>query len=133
MLKNLTRLAKSPNGDEILNPATPATQAADELGELFRMEDPSASLDDDVERYISKEFFNVPNDIGKFWKEQSSYFKALSKVARSLLTIPATSAECERYFSKLARLITDYRSELSAKSVYSNLIANSIASSNYSF
>jgi hypothetical protein len=70
---------------------------------------------DDVERYCQREFFTSLKDLGEFWKDISSQFTGLSVVARDILTISATSCECERQFSKLLHLNTDYRSDLSSE------------------
>jgi hypothetical protein len=63
------------------------------------------------------------------WLFSAAYLSS----SRDILTISATSCECGRQFSKLHRLITDYRSDLSSESVFSNLIANSLASKKIAF
>ena len=90
------------------------------------MDDPALSNEDEVNRYMAKEFSSIPKDLGEFWFTQSKSFRTLSKVSRSILSIACHTSENERYFSKLARLLSDYRHDLSA--IYSTLIAHSLNS-----
>lgn len=52
-----------------------------------------------------------------FWKEQASDYPILSTVARRIFCISASSAQSERDFSSVGRVITDARSQLSAAKV----------------
>jgi len=51
----------------------------------------------------------------QFWKEQASEFPIMSQVARRVLCITASSAQCERVFSSVGNTITHVRSRLSAE------------------
>lgn len=48
-------------------------------------------------------------DILEFWAKHSSQFPFLSQLAREFLSIPASSAACERIFSRFAPIVYDYR------------------------
>ena len=52
-----------------------------------------------------------------FWRENSNDYPLLSQVARRVLVISASSAQSERDFSSVGRIITDARSSLSARKV----------------
>lgn len=47
-----------------------------------------------------------------WWRERTVLYPALSKVARMILSIPATSAPCERLFSHAGLTITNDRARL---------------------
>ena len=50
-------------------------------------------------------------------KKILAIFPTLSTVALKLLSLPSSSASAERSFSKVKRILTDYRSSLSAEVV----------------
>lgn len=52
-----------------------------------------------------------------FWKKQANEYPLLSEVARRVYCISASSAQSERDFSSIGRIITDARSRLSASKV----------------
>lgn len=58
---------------------------------------------------IIHETFNNPLD---WWRLRQDKFPRVSKLARKLLAIPATSAPPERVFSSAGNIITDKRSRL---------------------
>ncbi len=64
--------------------------------------------------------------IGHFWKENSTEFPILSKLAREILALPASSAENERMFSLLRGLITNERESLTANTIEKLAIARSL-------
>lgn len=59
------------------------------------------SEDNELDRYFNAEFFEVGDNMNEFWRINQSRFPTISKVARKLLTIPPSTAECERSFSRL--------------------------------
>ena len=59
-------------------------------------------------------------------KENSTEFPIISKLAREILALPASSAENERMFSILRGLITNERTDLSANTIEKIAIARSL-------
>jgi hypothetical protein len=55
----------------------------------------------------------------KWWGERADSFPLLSDVARRILVIPASSAECERHFSAFnaRRIITPLRNAMNPETV----------------
>ena len=50
-----------------------------------------------------------------FWKKNEKAFHSLSKVARTLLGIPATNAFVERFFSKTGYIMRPHRRSMADK------------------
>ena len=55
-------------------------------------------------------------DAIKWWIEQRSTFPKLSRLALTLLAVPAQSSEAERVFSTMTQLVTSDRASLSKQS-----------------
>lgn len=68
----------------------------------------------------------IPLDSSPFswWKEKSSNYKMLERVAKNSLIIQATSVASERLFSAAGQLLSDRRATLSADSVDNLLFLN---------
>lgn len=73
----------------------------------------------DVHRYIncSKTFSSNSLDVLDFWREKSALFPSLIPVAKKFLAIPATSASCERIFSKAGHLISKRRANFKPENI----------------
>lgn len=56
-------------------------------------------------------------DILQWWKISSSKYPVLSKMARDILAIPASTVPSESAFSTGGRVISDYRSSLAGSTV----------------
>jgi hAT family C-terminal dimerisation region len=73
---------------------------------------------DEYERYCK---MKPVKDIGKnpidWWIEHEHIYPNLPRLALSVLSIPAMSAECERYFSSASQLLSDRRNNLDAKTI----------------
>jgi hypothetical protein len=66
--------------------------------------------------FISKEDLES-FDLLKWWKDHEKQFPLLSVIARKVLGIPATSACCERIFSKSGNVISSLRANISPQNV----------------
>lgn len=68
-------------------------------------------------------YLNFPSesnlDIQSFWRRNEATFPLMSRVARSILCIPASSLACERLFSRAGAIVTKQRNKLSADRVNS--------------
>lgn len=80
-----------------------------------------------------KKFINICKTINKnsmsmidFWSEKSHMFPTLIPVAKKFLGIPATSASCERIFSRAGHLINKKRANLKPETVEKILFLSSI-------
>lgn len=79
---------------------------------------------DEVTRYIER---SVPEDVQQvlhWWSIHRHSFPRLSKVARRIMNIPASSATSERCFSRAGLVITDRRSRIDPDHVNDILFIN---------
>ncbi|XP_039618047.1 zinc finger BED domain-containing protein DAYSLEEPER-like isoform X2 [Polypterus senegalus] len=73
---------------------------------------------DEVSTYIELKVTEDDHfDLLNWWKEHSEMFPSLARIARSILSIPATSATSERDFSTAGCVISERRSQLSPETV----------------
>lgn len=74
------------------------------------------AVDDEYSNYCAS--WHEPNvkDAIKWWMEQRSTFPKLSRLALTLLAVPAQSSEAERVFSTMTQLVTSDRASLSKQS-----------------
>jgi len=72
-------------------------------------------LRDDLDRYLSTDPEMV-GDVLVWWHEHRGMYPSLSRMALDYLTIPATSVDVERLFSRGRLLLSHVRSRLSAQS-----------------
>lgn len=72
------------------------------------------------------EHLNISNEnVLQFWKEHENRFFYLSKLARQILALPASSVSSERSFSIAGHLVEERRSCLDGKTLDSVLFLNS--------
>ena len=64
-------------------------------------------------------------DVIKFWMEHKSTYPKLSKLARWVLSVPASSASSERVFSCAGRVFEERRTRLDAESLDNVVFLNS--------
>ncbi|KAL1941326.1 hypothetical protein VTO73DRAFT_7143 [Trametes versicolor] len=73
-------------------------------------------LEDELQQYLdSPTVFVKPHEALSWWTEQAKRYPNLSCMARDYLSIPATSVDVERTFSRGCRLLSHVRSRLSAQ------------------
>ena len=92
---------------------------------------------DEVTRYIQANFSSEASasqkhhsgggggDVLKFWMENQSTYPKLSKLARWVLSVPASSASSERVFSCAGRVFEERRTRLGAESFDDVVFLNS--------
>jgi hypothetical protein len=75
----------------------------------------------DVDKYFQSEAINFHKtfDILSWWKYQSENFPDLSRLAKDIFAIPATSVPSESAFSTSGRIVDDYRTNLNPRTVES--------------
>ena len=78
-------------------------------------------------KYIATEFPEVDSNLYVFWEKNCKLFPNLSRVAKKLLSIPASSAENERCFSHLRRQLSDERESLGANTINALFISRSFS------
>jgi hypothetical protein len=71
--------------------------------------------DDELEQYL-RDPTEKPDDVIAWWIAKASIYPCLSRMALDFLTIPATSTEVERLFSRGRLLLPYVRNRLSAHS-----------------
>jgi hypothetical protein len=74
---------------------------------------------DEVDKYLRAEFVDPPSDPAKYWSKNEKTFPRLSKLAHKILSLPASTAENERMFSKLRLTITEIRENIAPKTISS--------------
>ena len=79
------------------------------------------ALKKEIAFYLSTPFITKEDlesfDLLKWWKDHEKQFPLLSVVARKVLGIPATSACCERIFSKSGNVVSSLRANISPQNV----------------
>ena len=111
-----------------LTPTKVTQKQMDFIESLFYDENSNdANENDELDRYIRSEFRDIPLDINEFWKQHQKAFPKLAQLAKKLLSLPASTAANERSFSNLRYLLTDQRENLSASTISSIFITDSIS------
>jgi hypothetical protein len=73
----------------------------------------ATELDRQIQMYESMEIDeDYDNNPFTFWYKHKDDLSLLAKISRSLLVIPAWSAESERHFSIAGQIVTELRSSL---------------------
>src|SRR5215469_13676908 len=103
-------------GIKTRSPKIHKNKAQNVLDELFddTDSDPNLQCEGEVDRYLKAEFLDVPSDLNIFWRNNEKNLPGLAKLAKKILSLPASTAENERSFSKLRFILNDYRDNLSA-------------------
>ena len=99
------------------------------------------SVDDEMAEYLSSRLSDNPDpdSVLQWWKFNKERFSALSKLARFIFCIPASSAPSERAFSVCGRILEERRTELGPQSfsnilfLHSNMMAKWLICSIHSF
>ena len=68
----------------------------------------------------------LPSNPLKFWKDQQEKFPRLSRLARRIFSIPATSASVERQFSGAGLVIQERRTNLNPEQLDNILLIRSM-------
>ena len=80
--------------------------------------------------YYMTAVFNIEGDVdvGKFWasQETAGRYPGISKVAVQILSIPASTAEAERSFSRLRYVVQERREKMLASAVNNSLVTGSL-------
>ncbi len=90
---------------------------------------------DDVNMYLRmpqipfQDLAGNDQDILKWWRDHSSQFPNLAKMARQLLAAPASSASAKRLFSSVGKMHDNLKKSTSEETMESSLIVNM----NYSY
>ena len=85
---------------------------------------------DDVNMYLRmpqipfQDLAGNDQDILKWWRDRSSQFPNLAKMARQMLAAPAFSASAERLFSNAGKMHDDLKKSTSEETMESSLIVN---------
>lgn len=78
----------------------------------------------EVDRYLNDHTVSLKEDfdILAFWRMNEDNYPALSRMAKDILAIPATSVSSESAFSNSSRVVNDYRSKLNPRTVQTLLL-----------
>ncbi|PPR06541.1 hypothetical protein CVT26_000704 [Gymnopilus dilepis] len=75
----------------------------------------STDIRDEIDRYLNTDTEAV-DDVLMWWSERRSMFPGLSRMALDYLSIPPTSVDVERVFSRGRLILSHVRSRLNAQS-----------------
>lgn len=84
-------------------------------------------IDDEMAEYLSSRLSDNPDpdSVLQWWKFNKERFPALSKLARFIFSIPASSAPSERAFSVCGRILEERRTGLGPQSISNILFLHS--------
>ena len=113
-------------------PTPPPPKKTNALWQLFDEDNtvsiieatPEALINTELQLYSDAQRLNRRADPLQWWKKQSLRLPNLAKLAKELLTVPATSVPSERVFSKAGELISAKRSRLGKETVDRILFLN---------
>ncbi|CCO32612.1 hypothetical protein BN14_06675 [Rhizoctonia solani AG-1 IB] len=83
----------------------------DALEELVRIleENNDLPFPEEVRNYLDGKYRYKGGDILMWWKDNEPHLPVLSRIARDILAVPATSVSVERLFSRCKLVMNDYR------------------------
>ena len=87
-------------------------------------EEESLTATEELQQYLAEKTVKRKSNPLSWWRENDKRFPQLSKVARCLLNIPATSTPSERVFSVAGLTVNKLRSSLKPKNVDSLVFLN---------
>lgn len=101
------------------DPSAKKNRFGDWASENDALDDVSMRFEDEMRLYLmtGKPDSEDPNMLLSWWKLRQHCFPNLSRLARKILAIPATSASAERNFSRAGLVVSDKRSSISAQNV----------------
>jgi len=118
LMKELMESADSVHVAPVQSPCKKKTKTALDILLGEEVDDDSHDVcEDEVSQYFAEKV--VPRDTNplQWWQMNELRFKHLSKVARSILCVPATSTASERLFSTAGLTVTNLRSCLKPENV----------------
>lgn len=105
-------------GEEFFQSSITQTSSSSKILNLAKKHSTNSSLHSDIDKECHILFsLTSDQDALMFWKEKSSAMPVLTKLARKVLCIPATSTPSERVFSVAGLTITNKRSNLAPQNV----------------
>jgi hypothetical protein len=119
MIRNMYRLFNESNPVEVI-PIVPQAPVPRRSTSKAYLDLPTTTPESELEGYLlaDTELFHGDVTILTWWKSNAvTRYPRLSRFARSILAIPATSVPSECTFSTSGRVISDYRSSLNAETV----------------
>ena len=87
-------------------------------------DDPCDNCEEEVRQYFAEKAVPRNTNPLQWWKINELRFKNLSRVARSILCVPATSTASERLFSTAGLTVTNLRSCLKPENVNAFVFLN---------
>ena len=82
-------------------------------------------IGDDLDLYLNLPDVEVDTDIQDWWCKNAHRFPSVAKMARQFLSAPATSADCERVFSKAGKMHDDHKKRTTEDLLSENLFVGS--------
>ncbi|XP_077308604.1 E3 SUMO-protein ligase ZBED1-like [Lithobates pipiens] len=95
------------------------SNSEDDTGHIQDQEARSEVVQNEIHMYFSEQAIPKEENLLKWWKENEKRFPILAMLAKSYLSVPATSTPSERLFSVAGNIVTKKRASLtSAEHVY---------------
>ena len=95
-----------------------------DFGILFLKKNNSLEWEKEINRYLESQRADSDCDILEWWKNHSKVYPVLSRMARDILCVQATSTPVERLFSEAALTVTKNRCSLSDKNIQALICVN---------
>ena len=102
------------------------------LSSILSRSQKAPSWKDEISTYLNMPYPDWTCDILMWWKENSVLLPNLSKMARDILAIPASSVAVERFFSSGSIIMNNKRTSLKDETFKNLMLINSWAKSKLS-
>lgn len=88
------------------------TKSSIQFDVLFATEESFSDWELEADSYLDSKRSPPDVDVLQWWKDHESTYPIVSRMARDILCVPATSVIVERFFSEAAHVVTDLRCSL---------------------
>lgn len=96
-----------------------------DLSSIYSAKKKSEHWREEINRYLDIPEVQMDVDVLQWWKKNAALFPCLSKMARDILAIPASSVSVERFFSTGSLVMTKLRASLKDETLRQLMLINS--------
>lgn len=91
---------------------------------ILANENPRAAAIIELDKFLNDKLLKRDKDPLAWWEDKKTVYPKLFQIVQKRLCVPASSAPCERVFSKTGQLLTERRNRLKSKNVSQIIFLN---------